>query len=206
MPTVIVKFFDLLANQARKIPYVMMILFIFTFMFPTEANIVKNLLITKGKLLLPESFGVYFAKLQLSYENILHLWFFFLVLFLITFLLDLISNLLREETHYNMNWWTEILLEINSIFLLGILIYNTLYAPGIRLSQMFLSTSYMSALLFSGTVFGFAFFCIYCSDIMQLYIIINKSRISTKTKYLWFLILSVAIIVMVSKIANILFR
>lgn len=206
MSAILAKCFDFLTCQVRKIPYIMMVLFIFTFMFPTEANIVKNLLITKGKLLLPESFGIYFAKLQISFEDLLFLWFFFLVLFLITFLLDLISNILREETRYNMNLGTEILLEINSIFLLSILIYNTLYDPGIRLSQVFLSQGYWTTLLFSGFLFVLAFFFNYCSNVIRLYIKIIESHISTKSKLILSLLPSIFFTVIASKIVAILFR
>ena len=55
MSTLIDKIFDILMKQQqlRKIPQVMMIISIFTLIFPNEAIEVKNILINKGSLLLP---------------------------------------------------------------------------------------------------------------------------------------------------------
>ncbi len=101
MSTLIDKIFDILMKQQqlRKIPQVMMIISIFTLIFPNEAIEVKNILINKGSLLLPTPLVKYFAKLQISHEELLSLWFFFLVIFTITlFFRFLKTNTIRS--HY----------------------------------------------------------------------------------------------------------
>lgn len=130
MSTLIDKIFDILMKQQqlRKIPQVMMIISIFTLIFPNEAIEVKNILINKGSLLLPTPLVKYFAKLQISHEELLSLWFFFLVIFTITLFLDFLRQILLDHTILTISWGNEILLEINSIFFLGILIYNSLYS------------------------------------------------------------------------------
>ena len=118
MSTLIDKIFDILMKQQqlRKIPQVMMIISIFTLIFPNEAIEVKNILINKGSLLLPTPLVKYFAKLQISHEELLSLWFFFLVIFTITLFLDFLRQILLDHTILTISWGNEILIEINSIF------------------------------------------------------------------------------------------
>lgn len=112
MSTLIDKIFDILMKQQqlRKIPQVMMIISIFTLIFPNEAIEVKNILINKGSLLLPTPLVKYFAKLQISHEELLSLWFFFLVIFTITLFLDFLRQILLDHTILTISWGNEILL------------------------------------------------------------------------------------------------
>ena len=101
MSTLIDKIFDILMKQQqlRKIPQVMMIISIFTLIFPNEAIEVKNILINKGSLLLPTPLVKYFAKLQISHEELLSLWFLFLGdIYNYTFFRFLKTNTIRS--HY----------------------------------------------------------------------------------------------------------
>ena len=208
MSTLIDKIFDILMKQQqlRKIPQVMMIISRFTLIFPNEAIEVKNILINKGSLLLPTPLVKYFAKLQISHEELLSLWFFFLVIFTITLFLDFLRQILLDHTILTISWGNEILLEINSIFFLGILIYNSLYNPGIKLSVMFRSLPYICALLLSSAIFVCLFCLTYCGDLILLYKKITVSHISNKKKVLLSLIFLIATVLIASKILTILFR
>lgn len=206
MSDIIGKIFDILIQQTRKIPQVMIMIFIFALIFPNEAIEVKNILINKGELLLPQPFVKYFAKLQISHEELLSLWFFLLVMFTIALFLDCFRQILGNNSVSTTNWGSEIFLEINSIFFLGILIYNSLHNPGIKLSLMSPSLFYSYALSLSGGIFVFLFCLVYCGDFILLYTKINESNISNKRKFLLKLLFFIAAMVIESKISDILFR
>ena len=207
MSTLIDKIFDILMKQQqlRKIPQVMMIISIFTLIFPNEAIEVKNILINKGSLLLPTPLVKYFANCNFTWGTIISLVLFLGDIYNYTFFRFLKTNTIRSH-YFNYKLGNEILLEINSIFFLGILIYNSLYNPGIKLSVMFRSLPYICALLLSSAIFVCLFCLTYCGDLILLYKKITVSHISNKKKVLLSLIFLIATVLIASKILTILFR
>lgn len=207
MPTAIIdKVFDIFTKQTPKIPKALIILFISTAMLPHEAIIVKNILINKIELLLPKSVMEYISKLQFSQEEFLYLWFFLLVLFVIALFLDALHQILQYKTPIILGEGVEILLEINSVTFLIILIYNTLYYPGIQITQVtFLSPTFKFFLIASIPFFALGFIMTYCEGFVRLFQKIGDTD-SSKKKFLLYIIFAIIVCPLVGYVLQIFYR
>jgi len=162
MNTIISKSLDALIKQAKRIPYALIILFLFTLLFPTAATDIKKILISKTKILLPESSIEFIKKIQLSQEELLNIWLFLLTLFAFIIILDIAKQLLEEKSYIIIGSGGEFLLTINSIIFLLTLIQNktsrnkmTLLFEPITVYKGFAFISFLIFILFFAiTYFG----------------------------------------------------
>lgn len=163
MSKIIDKILDILTKKTGKIPQALIIIFIFTAIFPNEAIKISNIINIKVQSLLPESFIVTLQKLYLSQSELLTFWAFLLILFMLTVLINCINQMLLGCRCLTITSGGEILFEINSVIFLSILIYNMLYSPGIKIPSDPNTDLYSLAVATSATMFSFIFFITYGS-------------------------------------------
>lgn len=163
MSKIIDKILDILTKKTGKIPQALIIIFIFTAIFPNEAIKISNIINIKVQSLLPESFIVTLQKLYLSQSELLTFWAFLLILFMLTVLINFINQMLLGCKRLTITSGGEILFEINSVIFLSILIYNMLYSPGIKIPSDPNTDLYSLAVATSATMFSLIFFITYGS-------------------------------------------
>lgn len=206
MSTIINKVIDILTKQIHKLPQFMIIIFIFAALCPNEAVNVKDILNAKIQILLPESFIELLTRLQFSKKEILTIWAFLLIIFTITFILNIIRQLLKKHTYIIIDSAGNILFEINSVFFLLVLIYNALYYPGIEVSSINFNGIFLFLVLISAGLFALIFCMTYCADIILIFNKINNPDLSFKLRIMLNIIFWIIIAYILSKINNILFR
>lgn len=192
MSTIIDKIINLVTKETKKIPQVMIIILIFSALFPNEAERVIDILSTKSQIFLPESFTRLLTKLQPSQEDLLVLCTSLLIINAITSILTIINQVLEGYRYISLADSSKTLFEVNTIIFLSILIYNSIYTPRIEFPSVYISGFYLYAVQMSFILFIVTFFITYCNDIIVIYRKINNSNSSHKKLILkiifWFVI------------------
>lgn len=183
----------------------MIIIFIFTTLFPLEFLNIINIFTQKIKIIFPKSFLYILTNLHFSQKDLLKIWAFLVIIYFLTIILTVLNQLLKGYIYIKIGSGVDILFEMNSIIFLGILIYNNLYYPGIKLDSIHFSAFYSSFVYCSVITFIFIFFITY-TNFIQLYQKINDSELSHKSKILWNIVLLIALLCIYSKIVHSLFR
>lgn len=205
MSAIIEKFLNTLINQPKKLPQTMIIIFIFTSLFPREFLNIINILTQKIKIIFPKSFLYILTNLHFSQEDLLEIWAFLVVIYVLTIILTVLNQLLKGYIYITIGSGGDILFETNSIIFLGILIHNNLYYPKIKLDSIHFTAFYSFFVYCSVITFIFIFFITYI-NFFQLYQKINDSELSHKSKILWNIVLLIALLCIYSKIVHSLFH
>lgn len=168
MSTIINKIIDSLIKQKRKIPQAMMIVYVFTILFPSEAIKVIEILNSKIQIVLPKSLKELLVQLQFSQKELLTIWAFLLVIYAFVVIANVLKQILKGQTSIYIDSSSELLFEINSIIFLSLLIYTKLYGFRIEDSIPQFSDFYSFTLGISLLLFIFIFVLLCCIDIIFL--------------------------------------
>lgn len=133
MRSFIDKVLEIFTIKPRKITQFLIILFTFTLLFQKQAISLYELITGKLHIIFADSFIDTLSKIHLSNDEVITIWSFILYLFIITVILDSINQLLHNDTPIILGSGADFLLEVNSILLLLIAIYNQINEPKITL-------------------------------------------------------------------------
>ena len=150
-------FLELFTKQPRKITKSLLILLIFTFIFSDEATKIKSILISKLLILLPSSLIQHFDNLDFSTKDILYIWSFLLFIYIITITINIIQGVTSPNPPVYLNIGGDALFEINSIFLILVIINNMISKNIITISQKHLSHPYFLMFFIILALFVFVF-------------------------------------------------
>lgn len=206
MSTIINKCMDLLTKEVRKLPKILMIILIFAMLFPQKAIDIKNILFNKIHDILPNFLMELYTKLYISHKDLLNIWGFLLIVFAITFFLDMLHQWINDRSYIIINRSSTILFEINTVILLLVLIYKILYAPGIVIPSDPPIGMYGIFILFSISLFVLTFAISYGSDFILLFQKIGDSDLSAKKKCISYLAYITTCIIFFTIIFNKLFH
>ncbi|CUX28007.1 MULTISPECIES: hypothetical protein [Clostridia] len=192
MSAFINKIFDIFAQEKQRLPHALIVIFIFSYLFPSESLKIVLIISSKIQLLIPKAFVNLFIKLHLSHADLLALWAFLLVIFAITVVLDFAGQILSGKKELILHQGSQFLMEVNSVIFLSILIYNTINDPGIRI-HLNAFDPYAFLVTTSAFIFFFIFFTTYCEGFIMICQNIVASDLSDKIKNILIFILSTVI-------------
>lgn len=165
-----------------KIPQAMIVILIFTTLFQNEAINIKNILSSKIQMILPASTINSLTKLHLSQKDLLTIWAFLLVIHAITFVLTALEQFLNDYNYIIIGSGGTVLFHLNSIILLTVLIYNSLYSPKITIQSIHFTALYCSFVIISACLFASIFCISYGANLLRLLIKINDKEFSLKKR------------------------
>lgn len=173
------KVIELFISNPRKIPQAMIAIFVFTYLFPSEAVRIKDIFISRVLIVLPGSVKEFWSTLNITRSDFITVWTFLLLAYAITMVMDILHHYLNSGnfTHIRYSQTGELLLEINTIIFLAVLIHNVMYYPGIIIFSVNFTGFYSISALTAALLFGFHFAIIYLSDIGRLYVRLENSDI-----------------------------
>lgn len=200
MSAIIDKTVELFAKHSKRLPQSMIIIYIYCVLFPQEAVELKNLLVSKIQIILPEAFMELFVRLHFTHNEIFLIWSFLLIIYAVTIVLDITNQLLRGRTFITIGPRETVLLQLNSFFFLSILIYNSLYHAEVRLSPSTFNGLYSFLLLFSILLFALTFFAAYCTGFMLVFKVINEPELSLIRRIIFNIIYWAAVAWILNKI------
>ncbi|CDC34733.1 MULTISPECIES: hypothetical protein [Anaerostipes] len=171
-------------KQIYKIPQAMIVILIFTTLFQNEAATIKNILSSKIQMILPESTINFFTELNLSQKDLLTIWAFLLVTHAITFALTALEQFSKDYDYIIIGSGGAVLFHLNSIILLTVLIYNSLYSPRIMIHSVpvHFTGLYYPFVIVSAGLFASIFCVSYCANLLRLLIKINDKEFPLKKR------------------------
>ncbi len=184
----------------KKIVKCMIIVLIFVFLFPSASIRIKDILISYFYMLIPKSFMQYFDNLQFYPEDLLFLWSFLLVTYMITMILTIIEQFVQGYRTFILEFSGEYLFTVNATIFIGILIYNTICSPGIKIYFPQTLGFYECTVLISASIFIASFVFVYCNSPLAILRKINHPLLSTKQRVLYNIIYIAIVSLIFSKI------
>ncbi len=202
----ICKLFHLSFQKSRQITQTMIVIFIFSVLFPNEVLKVINILFSKIQLIMPSSFTELLFKLQFTKEDFCTVYGFLLSLYAIAAFLDVLNQFLLGYIRFIIHSAGTILFDINAIILLFVLIYNTTHIPGIGLTSAVPKSPYFFFVVISTYFFLISFALTFCNPFRLIWLRINNPDTPKKQKLFFNIIFWIVICILIIKILDIFFR